>query len=80
MRTKLVGVALAATLTLAVAARAAAAPPSPDCSLQLDVPSRIAYGETVTLHVSGLPRIGGVDIFTSWRTGRVRRTSFSSRA
>jgi hypothetical protein len=51
---------------LLIAAPASAARPS-DCSLTLNVAPLHAYGDTVVMRVSGLPGIGGVDIFTSWR-------------
>jgi hypothetical protein len=53
-------------VTLLVVAPTTAARPS-DCTLDLDVAPVHEYGETVVMHVSGLPGTGGVDIFTSWR-------------
>ena len=35
-----------------------------DCDLTLEAEKSYAYGETVAVHVSGLPGFGGVDIFT----------------
>lgn len=65
-RQRLASVAMAAALLAASVAPVAAARPS-DCPLRLDVPRVNESGDTVGLHVSGLPGIGGIDIFTKWR-------------
>lgn len=62
MRTLSASVLAALLAATVLVAPAAAAPHS--CSLQLDVPARNAYGDTVVLHVSGLTGIGGLDIYT----------------
>lgn len=54
-------------VTLLVVAPTTAARPS-DCTLDLDVAPIHEYGETVVMHVSGLPGTGGVDIFTPTQT------------
>ena len=59
--------AAAGLLLLALAAPATAAPPAA-CSLQLDVPPISEYGEPVVLRVTGLTGVGGLDIFTKWRS------------
>ena len=41
----------------------------PDCRLALDVPSRVTYGETVSIEITGLSGIGGIDFYT--RHGRM---------
>jgi hypothetical protein len=58
----LVAAAVGAVL---VTAPVSAGPPE-GCPLTLDVAPVHAHGETVVLHVSGLPGVGGIDIFTSW--------------
>lgn len=64
-------VILALVLSAVAAAPVAAAPVAAggprECTLELQVPRTMPYGQTVTLHVSGLPGFGGVDIFTSRR-------------
>ncbi len=66
---RLLRAALAAvTLTLALIGPVAAGG-SDDCDLTLEVDRTYAYGETVVVHVSGLPGVGGIDIYT--RHGRL---------
>ena len=36
------------------------------CALGVDAVH--AYGDTVVLHVSGITGVGGIDIFTTWRS------------
>jgi hypothetical protein len=59
--------ALAALLVLFTTTPVAAARPS-SCALNLDVARVHEYGETVVIHVSGLTGVGGIDIFTTWRS------------